>query len=102
MSASGIKAGIRRVLANVYYRSGRFKRRLRGRVVIVAYHRVLPNDALTGDHVPPGMYVRTDTFAAQMQFLKEHFEVLAFPRLLELWTSGRLDARTRYCVVTFD
>jgi peptidoglycan/xylan/chitin deacetylase (PgdA/CDA1 family) len=102
MSASRIKAGVRRALANVYYRSGRFKRRLRGKVVILTYHRVLSDGELARDHVQPGMYVRADVFAAQMQFLKEHFEVLSLPRLLGLWTSGGLDPRTRYCVVTFD
>jgi peptidoglycan/xylan/chitin deacetylase (PgdA/CDA1 family) len=102
MNTSSLKAGVRRGLAEVYYRSGLFKRRLRGKVVILTYHRVLSHRELVRDYVQPGMYVRADVFAFQMQFLREHFEVLSFPRLLELWTSGGLAAGRRYCVVTFD
>ena len=102
MSMSRIKAGARRGLADVYYRSGQFKRRLRGKVVILTYHRVLSPSELARHYVQPGMYVRADVFEAQMQFLKEHFEVLSLSRLFELWAGGGLDAGTRYCVVTFD
>ena len=99
---SRITAGARRGLADVYYRSGQFKRRLRGKVVILTYHRVLSPSDLARNYVQPGMYVRADVFEAQMQFLKEYFEVLSFSRLVELWASRGLDAGTRYCVVTFD
>jgi len=102
MSMSRIKAGARRRLAAVYYHTGQYKRRLRGKVVILTYHRVLSPSELARDYVQPGMYVRADVFEAQMQFLKEHFEVLSLSRLFELWAGGGLDAGTRYCVVTFD
>jgi peptidoglycan/xylan/chitin deacetylase (PgdA/CDA1 family) len=48
------------------------------------------------------MYVRAEVFAAQMRFVKEHFEVLSLAQLLEHWTDGSLDEAKRYCVVTFD
>jgi peptidoglycan/xylan/chitin deacetylase (PgdA/CDA1 family) len=102
VSASKIKASVRRELADAYYRSGQFKRRLRGKVVILTYHRILSGNERAQDYVHPGMYVRVDVFDAQMRFLKEHFQVVALSRLLELWAAGGLDEGTLYCVVTFD
>ena len=102
MSMSKIKAGVRRGLADAYYRTGQFRRRLRGKVVILTYHRVLSGGELARCYVQPGMYVRVDVFEAQMRFVKEHFEVLSLSRLLDLWATGGLNEGTRYCVVTFD
>ncbi len=102
VSMAAIKAAVRRRLADVYYRTGQFKRRLRGKVLILTYHRVLSETELAQDYVQPGMYVRADVFAAQMRFVKEHFEVLPLARLLDLWSVGELDEGSRYCVITFD
>src|SRR2546428_13508844 len=102
MNMSIIKASVRRGLANAYYRTRQFRRRLRGKVVILSYHRVLSREQPARYYVQPGMYVRVEVFEAQMRFVKEHFEVLSLLRLLELWATGGLDEGTRYCVVTFD
>jgi peptidoglycan/xylan/chitin deacetylase (PgdA/CDA1 family) len=99
---SRIKAGIRRGLANVYYRTGQLEARLRGKVVILAYHRVLSGQDLATFYVSPGMYVHVDVFEAQMRFVKQHFEVLSLSRLLDIWAEGGLNKAKRYCVVTFD
>ena len=97
-----LKARVRQLLAEMYYRSGRFKARLRGKVVILSYHRVLTRKELSAHFVQPGMYVLAEVFARHMQFLTEHFHVLSITELFERWRSGRLDERTRYCAVTFD
>src|SRR6266852_9974595 len=98
MSMSRIKAGARRGLADVYYRSGQFKRRLRGKVVILTYHRVLSPSELARHYVQPGMYVRADVFEAQMQFLKEHFEVLSLSRFFLLCAGEAQIYTTRFRV----
>ena len=41
MSMSRIKAGVRRGLAAVYHRSEQFTRCIRGKTMILTYHRVL-------------------------------------------------------------
>jgi peptidoglycan/xylan/chitin deacetylase (PgdA/CDA1 family) len=76
--------------------------RLRGKAVILTYHRVLTARELASGCAQPGMYVTADSFAMQMQFLKEHFSVIALEELLRLWSSGGWDDSRRYCVVTFD
>ena len=48
------------------------------------------------------MYVSKDVFEMQMQFLKEHFTVVSFGELLDLWTQKTYDQSKRYCVITFD
>jgi len=100
---SRLKAGVRRTVAGAYYHSGRFKARLRGKVVILMYHRVLTPKELAAHYVQPGMYVLADVFARQMQFLRENFHILSLEDLIGRWQrGGGLDHDKRYCVVTFD
>ena len=69
---------LRRVLAYSLYFSGilwlyaTFK--LRGRAVVLMYHRVLPpgSDSFSTDAI----VVSPATFARQISFLKKHFELL--------------------------
>ncbi len=89
-------------MAGMYYGTGRFKTRLRGRVVILAYHRVLTQKDLAAHFVQPGMYVLADVFESQMRFVREHFCLLSIGELFQRWKSGGLDERSRYCVITFD
>jgi peptidoglycan/xylan/chitin deacetylase (PgdA/CDA1 family) len=99
---SRLKARARRFVADAYYRSAHFKKRLRGKVVILTYHRVLTRADLDRQYVQPGMYVLADVFARHAQFLAEHFHVLSLAELFERWRSNGLDGGTRYCVITFD
>jgi peptidoglycan/xylan/chitin deacetylase (PgdA/CDA1 family) len=102
MNVATLKAGVRRRLAEVYFRTGQLERRLRGKVVILTYHRVLPAEERARYYVQPGMYVAPDVFEAQMRFVKAHFEVLSLSGLLDAWAADHLNDATRYCVVTFD
>jgi len=89
-------------MAGVYYYSGIYKEVHRGKAIILAYHRVLPEQEMDGMYVQPGMYVSKDVFEMQMQFLKEHFTVVSFGELIDLWNKNTYDPRKRYCVITFD
>src|SRR6266581_7831752 len=105
MPATGtqrLKAGVRRLMATTYYGTGRFKARLRGKVVILTYHRVLTPNELNVEFVQPGMYVLADVFESQMRFLSEQFRMLPMGELFRRWCNGGLDDDGRYCVVTFD
>ena len=97
-----IKSKVRGAMAWGYYISKHFLSYLRGKVLILTYHRVLPESKLNLDFVQPGMYVRDDAFKRQMQFLQEHFQILPFSELLSIWDRRGLDKRERYCVITFD
>jgi peptidoglycan/xylan/chitin deacetylase (PgdA/CDA1 family) len=101
-AAERLKAGVRRLMATTYYQTGRFKDRLRGKVAILTYHRVLTRRELDAQFVQPGMYVLADVFERQMQFLSEHFQVLTMADLFCRWGQGGLDDDGRYCAVTFD
>jgi peptidoglycan/xylan/chitin deacetylase (PgdA/CDA1 family) len=98
-----IKPAARRITAWACYYSRPFLTRLKGKVLILAYHRVLPEEALqAGPPVQPGMYVCANTFGLQMRFLREHFEVLSFAELLARLGDKDWAEDKRYCVVTFD
>ncbi|BFU93644.1 MAG: putative Polysaccharide deacetylase [Nitrospira sp.] len=96
------KATAWKLLAETYYYSGLAHVRNRGRVAIVTYHRVVPNDMVRAEHIQPGMYVRTESFEAHAAYLRERFVVLPFADLLEQWRTDGLDSSKRYCVITFD
>lgn len=101
ISASTIKSVLRRSLAGAYYYSGLHHRAHRGKVLILAYHRVLA-DGDPKEAVQPGMYVNRSVFEKQMVFLKTNYEVISFDALLQLWENRTFDRSRKYCVVTFD
>ena len=74
----------------------------RGKVLILAYHRVVTPDDLSRCHIEPGMYVLRDVFDMQVRWLLERFEILSFAQLLAQWKDNEWDERKGYCVLTFD
>ena len=74
----------------------------KGKVFILAYHRVVTADDLSRGHIEPGMYVLRDVFDMQVRWLSEQFEILSFTQLLARWHDHEWDERKRYCVLTFD
>jgi peptidoglycan/xylan/chitin deacetylase (PgdA/CDA1 family) len=48
------------------------------------------------------MYVLREVFDSHVRFLKQHFCLISFVELLQLWRHGGWDASSRYCVLTFD
>ena len=97
-----IKSAIRRAVASLYYAADPLLSRLRGKVAILMYHRVLPERELDRHFIQPGMYVRSDVFEMQVRFLSEHFRILSFSALLDHWKRRDLDRDQRYCVLTLD
>jgi peptidoglycan/xylan/chitin deacetylase (PgdA/CDA1 family) len=67
----------------------------RGRLSILIYHRVRPQDVPDDEGS-----VRADEFSRQMETLAEHFHVLALPEAVERLASGTLPSRA--ASVTFD
>ena len=74
----------------------------RGTVRILTYHRVLPAHAIGSEFVQRGMYVTDVTFERHVVYLRREFRILSVGEMLDLWDTGRWDARERYCVITFD
>jgi len=97
-----LKSSLRHTAAVVHHRCGIYKARLRNRLAILTYHRVLSDKMHNVGDVQPGMYVSSDTFERQMKFLTTECRVLSLVELLGLWQTGEWDPRQRYCAVTFD
>lgn len=97
-----IKGWVRRAAAECYALSPVYLASLRGKVTILTYHRVVSRKELDAESIQPGMYVTAETFAMQMQFLRQHFSVISFAELLRLWSEKTWNDEQRYCVVTFD
>lgn len=93
---------MRRFGAELYAKSPRFLHRLRGKVSILMYHRVVTTAELSSQFIQPGMYVTSETFERQARFLREYFEVLSLPELLTMWRENTWRSDRRYCVITFD
>lgn len=99
---SQAKSLARRWAAELYARSPGFLRRLRGKVTILMYHRVVTDVELSSQFIQPGMYVTSETFDRQIRFLREHFDILPMNDLLSMWREKTWDENRRYCVITFD
>lgn len=86
-------------------RSGRLgtllHERLRGRVAVLTYHRVLRDPALRMTWSHPGIVVSRDTFAMHLRTISQDLNPLSLAELIEfVCTSRALPARS--CLVTFD
>jgi len=101
-AVASIKSLARRWAAQLYARSPGFLRQLRGKVAILTYHRVVTGVELSSQFIQPGMYVTSETFDRQVEFLREHFDVLSMHELLSMWREKTWNAERRYCVITFD
>jgi len=97
-----MKAALRSVAGRVYWASPHFLASIRGRVLILMYHRVIPHSEADTTFVQPGMYVTPETFERHLQFVAEHFHVLGFAELLTKWDARPWNDGARYCVITFD
>lgn len=97
-----LKATVWRTLAGLYFASGLRWIRHRGRVLILTYHRVVPDHMLQDEHIQPGMYVRRQSFEAHIIYLRKRFNIISLDELLDLWQTNRLKNHQSYCVITFD
>lgn len=100
--AAEAKLLLRSALASVTHVTGAALGRLRGKVAILAYHRVLAEREVRERPVQPGMYVLDEVFDRQLAYLARNCDLLSFDELLRIW-DGRGGSRgARYCVITFD
>jgi len=97
------KIRLRWLLAAALYYSGTLflYRRLRKvrDPIILNYHRVLDSVTAESEAVPPGMYVRPDTFERQLRYLAQHYHVVTVEKLL---SSEAATVRRPLCAITFD
>ena len=100
--SAAVKQGVRAALSSCYYGLGLHAFSPRGRVLVLMYHRVLRDSDPLIPNLQPGIYVTRSSFERQVQYLLAHYKILSFPDLLSAWNRGSLDARVRYCVLTFD
>lgn len=92
----------RRMASEIYLRSPGCLQSLRGKVVILMYHRVVTTEELSRQFIQPGMYVTAKTFEHHVRFLQEHFVVLSLNELLDMWRQDTWSPDRRYAVITFD
>jgi peptidoglycan/xylan/chitin deacetylase (PgdA/CDA1 family) len=100
-----VKAAVKRGAAAVLHVTGLFpviaRSRLRGRAVVLMYHRVLAGEDEARSWSHPGIVVRADTFARHMALLRRHF----LPLTLEAFEAHLRERRPfppGACLVTFD
>jgi peptidoglycan/xylan/chitin deacetylase (PgdA/CDA1 family) len=98
-----LKQTVRRVIARSLQATGLLwlllTIRLRGRIAVLTYHRVLPIDADTCS--TPGIIVTPSTFDRHMACLNRHFNVLTADEFVSL-VAGNLPRPPRACLITFD
>lgn len=71
-----------------------------GKTVVLAYHRILPDEEARKEGVQAGMYVEPRTFAMQLRYLKDRFTPVPLHALMEPHP-GVAFSKPR-CVLTFD
>ncbi|MDN5940452.1 MAG: polysaccharide deacetylase family protein [Nitrospira sp.] len=102
MNVGGLKSITKSVVGELAHRLGVGPFVCRGKVLILAYHRIVTPDDLSRGNIEPGMYVLRDVFDMQLRWLLKRFEILSFAQLLARWNDNKWDEKKRYCVLTFD
>lgn len=96
---------IRLILVHMLYYTGVLhllkRRRLRGRAVVLMYHRVLNARERHQSFSSDAIQVSPETFDRQLRFLRRHFNVVTPEAFVERLRSGKpFDDAT--CLITFD
>lgn len=102
MNVGGLKTITKSVVGELAHRLAVGPFVCRGKVLILAYHRIVTPEDLSRGHIEPGMYVLRDVFDMQVRWLLEQFEILSFAQLLARWNDNEWDEQKGYCVLTFD
>lgn len=99
------KGWVRLVLVHVLYYTGVLhalkRRRLRGRAVILMYHRVLTAKERSESFSSDGIQVSPESFDRQLGFLKRHFHVASPEQFVAQLQRGEAFADAT-CLITFD
>lgn len=99
------KGWMRLVLVHVLYYTGVLhalkRRRLRGRAVILMYHRVLTAKERSESFSSDGIQVSPESFDRQLGFLKHHFKVASPEQFVAQLQRGETFADAT-CLITFD
>ncbi|MET0533572.1 MAG: polysaccharide deacetylase family protein [Steroidobacter sp.] len=86
------------------YRTGALqfylRRKLRGRAVVLTYHRVLPKERSAESFSTDAIVVSPETFRRQMQLLRRLFTPLSADEFAKALAAGRMPPDA--CLVTFD
>lgn len=100
-----VVAGVKQTLATALYATGALswltRKRLRGRAVVLTYHRVLGDADLARTWSHPAIVVRTRTFDRHLDTLRRHFDVISLAEF-----TARIEAQQPFdrpaCLITFD
>ena len=97
-----IKSIVASLLSQTGYLEWRLKRLSISNYVILAYHRILPNDRVTKD-VQAGMYVTPETLNSHLKYLQEYFDIITLEDLTRVCRGSFVHKpRNPFCVITFD
>ena len=75
--------------------------RLRNKAVILMYHRVLDKDEISTSYSQNGIVVSKESFAAQMQYLNTHFNMISLTDVIQK-IKNEIPFVSKSCLVTFD
>ena len=102
MVSGKLKLFIKSLFVWTPYFFGVYKYLSTGKILILMYHRVLPESEINKSLIQPGMYVTAKTFNKHLQYLAANYQVISITELLKRLKSHELDIERRYCVITFD
>jgi peptidoglycan/xylan/chitin deacetylase (PgdA/CDA1 family) len=68
---------------------------------VLTYHRILPEELLTGEVTQRSLIVTTETFRRQLLFLKSKYDILTMDGYVNILQRGA-DFRKPCCVIAFD
>ncbi len=100
-----IRSGLKMLTLAVLYYSGTLwllaALRLRNRIIVLTYHRVLPKAIQANSFSAPAIIVTPETFDSHMRFLRRHLHPISVSELARTIQLGTIP-KAGTCLVTFD
>lgn len=92
-------------VANILFYTGILKIlsviKLKNRVIVLMYHRVLPEELFDQSCSHPGIIVSLQSFQKHLKFLKKHFTLLSADTFVSV-IGNKIPFPSRSCLITFD
>lgn len=99
------KTALKKTLAHCAHTAGILRRKLSGKCLILAYHRVLPSlsasDAMNIE-IEPELIVSIQALEQNLIFLHRHFRIISLTECFERLAQQSLRPDVAYAAVTFD
>jgi peptidoglycan/xylan/chitin deacetylase (PgdA/CDA1 family) len=97
-----IKSAVNKYIGQQLYNFKLHQRLLKGKALILMYHRIMKENDARKIWLQPGMYVTPNTLEMHLKFLKKYFKLISLNELISKWNNDCYRNDQTVCCITMD